>query len=82
MNNKRNNRRAQLVNGEIYHVISRTVGDTVVFNDENDFYRGIFSIYEFNNSKPVNIWLRRQERRREKLIEKSLATSDVARLLG
>ena len=56
----------QLVNNEIYHVISRTVGDTVVFNDEKDFYRGIFSIYEFNNDNPVNIW----ERRKERIIEK------------
>lgn len=55
-----------LVNGEIYHIISRTVGDTVVFEDENDFYRGIFSIYEFNNNNYVSIWKRRRERILEK----------------
>jgi len=61
-----------LVNDEIYHVVSRAVGDTVVFEDEKDFYRGIFSIYEFNNSKPVEIWERRRARNRFKLQEKKL----------
>lgn len=51
-----------LVNGEVYHVISRTVGDTVIFEGENDFYRGIFSIYEFNDSNPVKIWEKRRTR--------------------
>lgn len=59
-------RRTQLVNDEIYHVILRSVGDTVIFNDENDFYRGIFSLYEFNSMNPVNIWLRRRQRKKEK----------------
>ena len=66
-----------LVNDEIYHVVSRAVGDTIVFEDEKDFYRGIFSIYEFNNLNRVNIWLRRQQRKKEKLVEK-IVTSDVA----
>jgi len=56
----------QLVNGEYYHISLRAVGDTVVFENENDFYRGIFSIYEFNNDKGVNIWKRRNERSVEK----------------
>lgn len=68
--------RPPLENGEIYHVVVRAVGDTVVFDDESDFYRGIFSIYEFNNDKNVNIWLRRQQRKKEKI-----ATSDVAIIL-
>ncbi len=59
-------KRPPLVNDEIYHIVSRTVGDTVVFNVEEDFYRGIFSIYEFNNDNRVNIW----ERRRERAVEK------------
>ena len=59
-------KRPQLVNGEFYHIISRTVGDTVVFDDEKDFYRGIFSIYEFNNSNYVSIWKRRREIMNEK----------------
>ena len=61
--------RPQLVNNEIYHIVSRAVGDTVIFDNEDDFYRGVFSIYEFNNSNPVEIWLRREQRKREKLLE-------------
>ena len=61
--------RAQLVNGEWYHLILRSVGDTTIFVDEEDRYRGIFSIYEFNNSNAVNIWVRRQQRKAEKAIE-------------
>ncbi|MCX6718734.1 MAG: transposase [Candidatus Staskawiczbacteria bacterium] len=59
-----------LVNDEIYHVVSRAVGDTVIFVDESDFYRGIFSIYEFNNSKKVEIWERRRARNRFKKQER------------
>lgn len=51
-----------LVNNEIYHIVSRAVGDTVVYVDESDFYRGIFSIYEFNTNKKVEIWERRRAR--------------------
>lgn len=60
------NKNPQFINNEIYHVVSRTVGDTVVFDNEQDFYRGIFCIYEFNNDNPVNIWERRKERTIEK----------------
>jgi len=60
----------QLINNEVYHAVSRTVGDTVVFDDENDFYRGIFSIYEFNNTNPVSIRDRREHRKREKILQK------------
>jgi len=63
--------RVPLVNDEIYHIVLRAVGDSVVFVDENDYYRGIFSIYEFNNNSLVDIWLRRQKRKKEKLLEKS-----------
>jgi putative transposase len=62
------NKNPPLVNDEIYHVISRTVGDTVVFDDEKDFFRGIFCIYEFNNDNTVNIWKRRKERAMEKKV--------------
>lgn len=58
--------RPQLVNDEFYHIVSRTVGDTTVFDDEKDFYRGIFSIYEFNTLKPVTIREKRRIRRQFK----------------
>jgi len=60
--------RTQLANDEIYHVVLRAVGDAEIFSDENDYYRGIFSIYEFNNTKPVEIWLRRLQRKKEKTL--------------
>ena len=64
--------RPPLVNGELYHICYRAVGDSVVFKDENDYYRGIFSCYEFNNDNPVDIWLRRKQRKREKSLLKEL----------
>ena len=60
----------QLVNGEMYHIVLRSVGDTTIFRDENDYYRGIFSIYEFNNEKSAEIWKRRRDRIIEKKKEK------------
>lgn len=58
--------RPLLVSDEFYHVILRGVGDSLVFKDIDDYYRGIFSIYEFNTSKPIEIRKRREERKREK----------------
>lgn len=59
----------QLINEEIYHICYRAVGDSVIFNDENDYYRGIFSLYELNNANAVSIWLRRIQRKKEKLLQ-------------
>lgn len=59
------------INGEIYHISDRAVGDSVIFKDESDYYRGIFSLYEFNNDNSVDIWLRRKQRKTEKLKEKA-----------
>jgi len=53
-------------NGEIYHVIIRGVDDRVIFKDENDYFRGIFSLYEFNNINLITIRERRAERKRLK----------------
>jgi putative transposase len=54
-------REQQFSNGEIYHIVTRGIDDNLLFKDINDYYRGIFSIYEFNNSNPVEITRRRQE---------------------
>jgi len=59
-------KRPQLVNGEIYHLVLRGVGDSLIFKDENDHYRAIFSLYEFNDIKPVLIRDRRRARIRAK----------------
>ena len=54
-------RREQFVNGEIYHIIIRRIDNNLLFKDIDDHYRGIFSIYEFNNANPVNIGKRRRD---------------------
>ncbi|MGB9743401.1 MAG: transposase [Minisyncoccales bacterium] len=55
-------RKQIFVNNEIYHIVTRRIGNELLFKDTDDYYRGIFSIYEFNNIKPVEIWLRRKFR--------------------
>ena len=59
-------RKQQFVNNEIYHIMLRGIDDNLIFKDTNDYYRGIFSIYEFNTSKPVTIQYRRKIRARIK----------------
>ncbi len=56
-------RRQVLINNEIYHIIVRGVADSIIFKDIADYYRAIFSIYEFNTTKPVEIRNRRDERK-------------------
>ena len=67
-------KKIQLTNGEIYHIVLRAVGDTEVFVDNSDYYRGIFSIYEFNSSNFVEIWRRRRDRMTEKKIDKTVGS--------
>lgn len=52
-------RKQPLVNNEIYHIVARRIEDKLLFNNIDDYYRGIFSIYEFNNANPVEIAVRR-----------------------
>lgn len=59
-------RKEQFVNGEIYHLVLRGIDDNLIFKDINDYYRGIFSIYEFNTTKPITIQKRRKIRARIK----------------
>lgn len=60
-------KRPELINGEIYHVVIRGVSDSLIFKDENDHYRAIFCLYEFNTTKkPITIRERREARIREK----------------
>ncbi len=48
-------------NEQSYHIVLRALDDNLLFKDRDDWYRGVFSIYEFNNSAPVDInWRRRQ----------------------
>jgi len=52
-------RKQQFANNEIYHTTLKAIDDNLIFKDINDYFRGIFSIYEFNNSNPVSIKDRR-----------------------
>ena len=56
-------RKEQFTNNEIYHLTVKGIDGNLIFKDINDYYRGVFSIYEFNNLKPVNIQKRRELRR-------------------
>ncbi|MFH1894284.1 MAG: transposase [Patescibacteria group bacterium] len=62
-------RKEQFVNGEIYHVTVKRVKGLPLFADIDDKYRGVFSIYEFNTTKPVEIFKRRQARTNFKKVQ-------------
>ncbi|MFH1780951.1 MAG: transposase [Candidatus Nealsonbacteria bacterium] len=55
-------RKEQFNTGDIYHVILRAIDDNVIFKNIDDYYRCIFSIYEFNTTNPVEIRKRRAAR--------------------
>jgi putative transposase len=59
-------KRPQLINSEIYHIVVRGVGDSEIFRDDGDYYRAIFSLYEFNTTEPIEI---REQRRKRKLVK-------------
>ncbi len=61
-------KRPHLANNEIYHIIIRGVGDSLIFKDVDDYYRAIFSIYEFNTTNPIEI---RKQREKRKSIKKT-----------
>jgi len=48
--------RPDIIEGELYHVFNRGVEKRVVFQDDNDYFRFVHGLYEFNNSNPVTIW--------------------------
>ncbi len=52
-------RKEKFLNGDIYHLTTRAIDDNLIFKNTDDYYRGIFSIYEFNNTKPTTIQARR-----------------------
>jgi len=67
-------KRPQLVNNEIYHVVTRGVSDSLIFKDNNDRYRAVFSLFEFNDRKKVQI----RERRRARIHAKKLGQMDFS----
>jgi len=64
-------RKEEFLNGELYHITSRAIDDNLLFKNTNDYFRSIYSIYEFNNADPVSIFNRRRDRIIEKKREKS-----------
>lgn len=82
--------RKSLLNNEIYHVITRGVADMPIFKNDQDRYRAIFSIYEFNNDQPVEIRKRREERKnkvkigggRESAISQKKKTDELVDVLA
>jgi REP element-mobilizing transposase RayT len=61
-------RKEEFINGEIYHITLRGVEGREIFINDDDRWRGIFSLYEFNNTKSITI--RRQREKREQFKEK------------
>ncbi len=59
-------RKEQFVNDDIYHLLLKGVAGRLIFKDIDDYYRGIFSIYEFNATKPITIRKQREIRARIK----------------
>ncbi len=53
-------RKQQFANNEIYHITLRGIDGNLIFKDIDDYYRGIFSIYEFNNATATEIFKRRR----------------------
>ncbi len=70
-------RKQQFANNEIYHIVLRGLDDNLIFKDINDYYRGIFSIYEFNNLKPVSIRERRRIINRLKKTSRGRASANL-----
>ncbi len=59
-------KRPQLANNEIYHLVLRGVGDSDIFKKADDYWRAIFSLYEFNTTEPIEIRVQRKKRERAK----------------
>lgn len=53
-------RKEKFKNGDIVHITLRGIDGKLIFRDISDYFRGIFSVYEFNNLKPVSIKYRRE----------------------
>ncbi len=59
-------KRPLLENNEIYHIVLRGTNKSLIFLDKEDYYRGIFSLFEFNDEQGVLIRERRRTRLRAK----------------
>jgi putative transposase len=66
----------EFVNGEIYHIVLRRAGNELLFGDIDDYYRGIFYIYECNDTNPVKIKQRREARAKFKEMMRKVKTEE------
>lgn len=74
-------RETPFANNEVYHIILRGIDGNVIFKDLNDYFRGIFSVYEFNDSRPVSISRRRRDRERFKKMVRRRASDRLDDLI-
>lgn len=63
----------EFINGEIYHIVLRRIGNELLFGGIDDYYRGVFCIYEFNTTQPITI---RERRRARAQFKKALKEAD------
>jgi putative transposase len=63
-------KRPQFVENEIYHITIRGVEQRPIFIDDQDRWRLIFSLYEFNTTEQVTILHKRKTRGKNKKIFK------------
>ena len=73
-------KRPQLANNETYHIVLRGVGDSLIFKDENDYYRAIFSLFEFNTVEPIEV-RKQRERRKTIKVNGGLSSADTRDML-
>jgi len=75
--------RIQFVNNKIYHISSRTVGDTIIFAAKDDccqLQKLGRPTSQFKDDKPVEIWVKRQFRlnfKKRQIYVAKIGTSDV-----
>ncbi|MDP2909724.1 MAG: hypothetical protein Q8N69_01480, partial [bacterium] len=55
-------RKEKFENGDIVHIILHALDENDVFKDIDDYFRGIFSLYEFNDMRSVSVYWRRKAR--------------------
>ena len=48
-------KRPQIINGEIYHIMTRAIENLELFRNEKDYLRMIHDLFEFNDDDPV-LW--------------------------
>ena len=74
-------RKEKFENGSIVHVVLRALDNNLIFKNIDDYYRGIFSIYELNNLNLITIQKRREARLRFKKLFEASSTRGTTNLV-